>query len=240
MLELGSFWAYYSLWFKKAVPDGTCFLIEPDPHYLEVGRRNFAINGMDGRFRNLSIGASSSPPKHFKCESDGIERPIPCVSVDDFLATEAIDRVDVLLADIQGAELEMLRGSTRSIENNRIRFALISTHHHSMSGDPLMHQRCRDFVLERGGTILAEHSVAESFSGDGLIAVSFDTTNCHLAPIPISYNRASHSLFREQEYDLQAAWTRIHELQSKLGDADSKRRPNWLRRLLAQAGWAES
>jgi hypothetical protein len=60
-------------------------------------------------------------------------------------------------------------------------------------------------VLLRGGTILAEHSVAESFSGDGLIAVSFDSTDSNLAPIPISYNRASHSLFGEQEYDFQAA-----------------------------------
>jgi FkbM family methyltransferase len=64
------------------------------------------------RFRNLNICASSTPPKHFKCESDGVERSIPCVSVDDFLPTEAIDGVDILLADIQGAELEMLWGAT--------------------------------------------------------------------------------------------------------------------------------
>ena len=37
MVELGSWWAYYSLWFQARVPEARLFLVEPDPRNLEVG-----------------------------------------------------------------------------------------------------------------------------------------------------------------------------------------------------------
>jgi hypothetical protein len=34
MIELGAYWAYYSLWFQQAVPNARNFLIEPEPTAL--------------------------------------------------------------------------------------------------------------------------------------------------------------------------------------------------------------
>ena len=56
MLELGSFWAYYSLWFRSVHPEGRNILVEPDPHSLEVGKRNFELNGFSGEFFHAAIG----------------------------------------------------------------------------------------------------------------------------------------------------------------------------------------
>ena len=36
MVELGSFWAYYSIWFQQQIPAARTYLIEPDPHNLEI------------------------------------------------------------------------------------------------------------------------------------------------------------------------------------------------------------
>jgi hypothetical protein len=113
--------------------------------------------------------------------------------------------LDVLHADIQGAELAMLEGAAETIRERRVRFIIVSTHHHNISGDPLTHQRCLRHLRDAGATILCEHTVAESFSGDGLILASLDPRDTDLAAVKISYNRASESLFRETEYDLAEA-----------------------------------
>lgn len=116
MIEPGSFWAYYSPWFHQRIANANNFMIEPDPNNLGVGRRNFALNGMAGQFFNASIGRQSISSASFLCESDGIQRPLPVTSVDDYIARQAIPAADLLLSDIQGVELEMLQGATKSIE----------------------------------------------------------------------------------------------------------------------------
>jgi hypothetical protein len=58
----------------------------------------------------------------------------------------------------------------------------------------------RDF----GGTVLCEHDVHESFSGDGLVAVYFGREPLAWSEPPISRNRYSSSLFRNPLYDLAA------------------------------------
>jgi hypothetical protein len=138
-----------------------------------------------------------------------------------------VAHVELLLADIQGAEVAMLEGAVRSLAQGRIRFLVLSTHHHSISHDPLTHQKCLRFLEERGAHFLAVHSVAESYSGDGLIVAALHPADRHIAPFEISYNRAANSLFRELEYDLAEAW----ETSGAGADAGPMRDPvsDWLR-----------
>jgi FkbM family methyltransferase len=206
MIELGAFWAYYSLWFAQAVPGSRCVLVEPDPNNLAIGKTNFSLNGVSGEFQQASVGRISTPPRPFPCESDGQYRPLPELCVDDLIRDHRLPRVELLLADIQGAELRMLEGAAESVRRGLIRFVFVSTHHHCISGDPLTHQKCLQLVRDLGGHVLVEHSVAESFSGDGLLVASFDPADRSLPPIAVSRNRTSCSLFPEVEYDLAAAW----------------------------------
>ena len=201
MLELGAFWSYYSLWFLDRNPTGTSFLIEPDPNNLEVGRRNFALNGRVGTFLQAAIGANPAPPSPFRCESDGVNRLISTESLPSLFARFGLKRADMVLADIQGYETAMLEGAAKLLTDKCVRFLVISTHHHSISGDPITHQRCLEFLKSHGAHIIAEHSVPESYSGDGLIAASFDVRDQDLVA-RISYARARESLFGETEVDL--------------------------------------
>jgi len=116
MLELGSYWAYYSLWFKQHVPHGRTFMIEPVPDKLQVGIENFGLNRAQGVFRNAFIGSSSSESDEF-VDWDGSVSKLPCIAIDDFLEKEEIAFLNILHADIQGAELDMLKGCRRSLED---------------------------------------------------------------------------------------------------------------------------
>jgi FkbM family methyltransferase len=220
MVELGAYWSYYSLWFRAAVSGARSLLVEPDPNHLGVGRQNFAANGVEGEFVQAAIGREPRPPEAFACESDGILRPVATVSVDALLRDRGIDRVELLLADIQGAEVEMLSGAEQSFAEGKIRFLFVSTHHHVISGDPLTHQKCLAFLRERGGHVLAEHPISESFSGDGLIVVSFAAEDRSLPTICLSRNEPGRSLFRETEYDLAEALDRLRDVEARLAAAE--------------------
>ncbi len=70
--------------------------------------------------------------------------------------------VDLLHADVQGAEYEMLSGAEKALSEWRIGCLFISTH-------GCEHKRCVKRLVDRGYLIIASHSVLEGFSGDGLI-----------------------------------------------------------------------
>jgi FkbM family methyltransferase len=205
MLELGAFWAYYSLWFLQRFPNGESFLVEPDPAYLEIGRRNFELNGFDGRFHQAAVGRGRAEAQPFECESDGQVRPVPIEGLASLLDRFRIGHLDVLFSDVQGAEWPLLDGGRDVLAAGRVRFLVVSTHHHTISGDPLTHYRCLDLLRELGAHVLVEHTVAESYSGDGLIVASFDERDRDLR-IATSRCRVDDSLFGDPLRDLDEAW----------------------------------
>jgi FkbM family methyltransferase len=203
MLELGAFWGYYSLWMMQRLPGTRAILVEPDPNNLEVGRVNLALNGRRAEVLQAAVGLEPRPPHPFTCESDGRTRLIPTESLQSLLERFAVPRLDLVLMDVQGAETATLEGA-REFLAERVRFLVLSSHHHLISGDPLTHQRCLDLLRGLGAHIIAEHTIAESFSGDGLIAVSFDPADNQME-VPISYARVGESLFGDPLHDLAGA-----------------------------------
>ena len=204
MLELGAFWSYYSMWFNRALPGATNIMVEPDPVNIEVGRRNFALNGMEGHFVQAAAGAAHGEQVWLPCESDWRVRRIPTVTLEGLLRDHGVDRFDLVLCDTQGAELEVLRAARRLIADGRVRFLVISTHHWTITGDPLTHQRCLAELGAAGAHVIAEHSVAEGCSGDGLIAASADPRDADFT-VPVTHVRAKDSVYGELEYDLAKA-----------------------------------
>lgn len=151
MIELGSYWAYYSLWFALEIKNTKNYLIEPNPKNLEIGKNNFALNNTNGFFLRGYAGEVVE-------DCYGAE----LVSIDDFIEREGIEHVNILHSDIQGGEREMLKTCIRNLD--KIDYFFISTH-----GLNTYHNPCIDFLTNHGFTIIAEHSENESHSGDGLI-----------------------------------------------------------------------
>lgn len=210
MLELGSFWAYYSLWFLRRLPQGRAFLVEPDPAYLEVGRRNFALNGVEGTFAQAAVGAGRGA-MDFECESDGQVRRMPVEGLASLLERFELPYLDLLFSDVQGAEWPLLSGAKDLLHEGRVRFLVVSTHHHVISGDPLTHQRCLGLLRDLGAHVVVEHTVAESYSGDGLIVASFHERDRDLEVVT-SRCRVGDSWFGDPLVDLEQAWRELGKL----------------------------
>lgn len=177
MLELGAYWAYYSLWFQRAVAGARNFMIELERDALECGRRNFQLNGMRGDFTRARVGRTSSAGwQEAGLGAKGGEVGQVCVR--DFAQAKGLDTVDLLHADIQGNEYDMLRGCGDLFDQRKIGFVFLSTH--SLK----LHYKCLRHLTRRGYFIIAQHTPKESYSVDGLIAAS--ASHGVVPPITIS------------------------------------------------------
>lgn len=201
MIELGSYWAYYSLWFRMTVPDSISVLVEPDPRHLEAGVKNFELNGQP---RPIAIRGATGLAYQDSEELLQAAGPTPLLTVEEIMGRAGLDRLDLLHCDTQGGELNTLTEAEPLLRDGRIRFVVVSTHHHTTTGDPLTHQRCRELLERCGAHLIAEHSVSESCSADGLIAASMDPRDRDMH-VPVSAVRTRDTLFGEVEYELAAA-----------------------------------
>ncbi|OYX15703.1 MAG: hypothetical protein B7Z16_12945, partial [Algoriphagus sp. 32-45-6] len=162
MIELGAYWGFYSMWFAKDIRDARVFLVEPEESHLEIGRKNFQINGLIGEFTHAYIGAEDGK------DSSGVA--IRCV---DSLASEkSLTHISLLHCDIQGFELDMLKGSSIMLKQRRVDFLFVSTH--SMD----LHYACADFLKMIGYIIVVSIDLEESYSCDGILVA-------HAPDIPI-------------------------------------------------------
>lgn len=185
MFELGSYWGYYSLWFAFQIKGAKNYLIEPDIKRLEVGKRNFQLNNKSGNFRRGYLGQLGET----SIDTIGAEY----ISIDDFMEKENIDHVNIIHADIQGGEYDMLKSAVKHLD--KIDYFFISTH-----GDQTCHLYCLDFFKNYGFTVLAEHNQAESCSGDGLIVAKRKNV---VGPEKISINKYPRDHYQSTQQFLQ-------------------------------------
>jgi FkbM family methyltransferase len=214
MIEFGCFWTYYGLWFCHARKDSRVVGLEPDPANLAVGRRNAALNGFTDRvqFIHGAVGDHPGSVLRMPTESDDQLREVVQHDLASVMQAGGLEHVDLVLSDIQGAESVLLRRAKGDLAAGKVRFMIVSTHHHLISGNPLTHQDALALLIEAGAHVICEHTVGESYSGDGLIAVSFDPRDADLQ-IEISRARGRESLFGELEYDLADAAARAADAQ---------------------------
>lgn len=191
MVELGSFWAYYSMWFQHEIPNAVSIMVEPDSKKLQAGRDNFALNNMTGTFIHAFAGAKTTDKATF-LDWDGSEVHLPQVSVDGLMQVHALKCIHILHADIQGAEHQMLKGAAKSLSERRIKFLFISTH-------SCEHRRCLRLIRKHGYRVLAEHTVLESFSGDGLIVAASPDASL---PEPISISKRGVTFGEWAHYEI--------------------------------------
>ncbi len=191
IVELGAWWAYYACWYLREVPDSTALCIEPCLDHLRVGEQNAVLNGVSGRviFKNAWIGRKQDG--QFLAHSvEGLR----CLDMEAILES-AGGPIEMLHVDIQGAEIGLIESMGDAVSTGAIRFIVVSTHHESISGAAFTHDDCIRAIRRLGGVILAEHSVEESYSGDGLIVASFLPDDLGIELPKPSKNAPEKSLF---------------------------------------------
>ena len=196
-VELGAFWAYYTNWYLSDVYGARALCIEPDLHNLALGKRNTALNGHTAEFIHACVGGSPLDAHELVQESDGARVTVPRFSMAEVMHAARSPCIEILHMDVQGAELDFLSSMRPFVAAQGVRFLVVSTHHESISGSPTTHQDCLRAIEDMGGTVLCEHSVQESYSGDGLIAASYFACDRSIVLPEISRNTAANSLFPE-------------------------------------------
>jgi hypothetical protein len=155
MIELGSYWAFYSLWFKH-VTHGEVYLCEPMKHALDIGKDNLEFNGMTGHYYQGYIDTPGLLEEHTSTWGSKIR-------IDQFLQDHKIDQLTILHSDIQGAELDMLKSAEQSLKSRKIDYVFISTHTNEL------HTECSNELLAHGYVIIASANMDESFCWDGIL-----------------------------------------------------------------------
>ncbi len=148
MIELGAYWAHYSMWLKKVRPQSTAILIEPEDENLAAGRNNFARNGFAGDFVKGSVGTGK-------------------IAIDAFRNDRKLAKIDVLHADVQGAEIEMLDGCRSTLRERRVDYLLIATHTQEKHHDVIAKLAALGYRIE-----VASDFENDSTSFDGFVFAS--------------------------------------------------------------------
>jgi FkbM family methyltransferase len=115
--------------------------IEPDPVNLECLRRNFTREVAEGRviivpkgvwnqeqMITLFMGAGNSGSNSMVMDQKKGEVQVPVTTVDRLVEQLQLPRVDFIKMDIEGAEREALKGSTRTLARDSPKLMLDSYH----------------------------------------------------------------------------------------------------------------
>jgi FkbM family methyltransferase len=199
IVELGCFWAYYSLWYLSEVPNSTAIGIEPDSEHLIIGQCNAKLNNLSNRIQFINAWIGGQELENYSAPTENSSEPItlPMLNGDSILGISRGKEVELLHLDTQGAELHFIKSLMAATDKKLVRFVMVSTHHSSISGSTNTHFECLQQLRLLGASILIEHDVIESFSGDGLILASFYPEDANLYFPKISRNRSESSLFTD-------------------------------------------
>lgn len=165
MIEVGCFWAYYSLWFSHGQPERRNFLVEPVEWKRRLAELNFALNEKSIAVDPYYISTPLATLSQTTGADDTALRGAQPITLDAYLTLKAIEHVDILHADIQGAELALLQGGVRALQAHSIDYLFLSTHHGQ-------HAPCIALLEATGYCMISQHTPDESFSVDGLIVAA--------------------------------------------------------------------
>ena len=144
MLELGAYWGHYSMWLKKHRPRAEVYLVEPKSENLDVGRANFALNGYEGHFLQAFVG------------KDGFQ-------IDAYLQRTGISHLTVLHSDIQGYEVEMLDGASRTLDAGLVDYLFVSTHGQTTHGKVCDQLKAKGYRVEIAADFLYDTTSFDGF-----------------------------------------------------------------------------
>ena len=125
-VDVGAHVGFFTLLGAKLVgSEGRVVAVEPDPGNAESLRRNLQLNDYDQvEIEQVALGAKAGTAELYIADDSGqhslLARSGESVTVtvrtlDDVWASTEMPPIDVIKIDVEGAELDMLRGATETI-----------------------------------------------------------------------------------------------------------------------------
>jgi hypothetical protein len=122
MIELGSNWSYYSLLFKHIIGKNKTLniMVEPIEDSLDLGKMHFKINNCNGLFYKKGVTEYM--------DYYGAQKKLDFITLDEILAENNLEQIDLLHADIDCSEVEMLNYNLDFFKNKKALNVFILTH----------------------------------------------------------------------------------------------------------------
>jgi FkbM family methyltransferase len=150
--------------------------VEAEPAHYEWGREHllsqdiaaeFVYGAVTGDVGVCRFDASTDPVEHMgqAVRTNGnIE--VPCFTIDHLRESHGFDRIDLVHMDIQGMEVEAVRGAKRSLAEQRIDYLIVGTH-----------GRSREYEVAR--IMAATHDLIVELPADGSLRLEGFTKPFH-------------------------------------------------------------
>jgi FkbM family methyltransferase len=138
VIDVGANVGWYSLHLARWLADrgGRIYAMEPVPDTFRALARNIELNGLQDAIvaTNAGFGSEARMISFFVPAFTGsvaasqrqlfpgeANREVVCrlTTLDDFVEEQGIARVDLIKADVEGAEIDVLRGARRTLERDR-------------------------------------------------------------------------------------------------------------------------
>ena len=134
------------------------FVIHSEGLTSSAGSQTFLDRGYSSRLASEGVKASVSLSARWKhsLEAVGLRRPkneiltIPTITL-DALARRLGRPIDLLQMDVQGLEVEVLKGAAESLKTGAVKCFLIGTH--GRGRGLTLHEECRELLRASGYTI---------------------------------------------------------------------------------------
>ena len=131
VFDVGANVGFYSLAAAQAAPDGVVHAFEPLPDTCEDFRLNLRRNSWAKNIRLIpaAVGEQSgtvhlttefhSSNYVTSAQSTEATTAVPCITLDDYAAQADLTRLDFIKIDVEGGELEVLRGASGTLRRFR-------------------------------------------------------------------------------------------------------------------------
>jgi len=143
VIDGGGLWGDTSLFFASSINDyGKVYCFEFIPDNIQILNKNFNLNP---KFKNKieliehPIWENSDLDMYYKDDGPGsivtfdkfenFDGKVSSLSIDDLVIRNNIEKIDFIKLDIEGAELQALKGAKESIKKFRPKLAVAIYHH---------------------------------------------------------------------------------------------------------------
>jgi FkbM family methyltransferase len=163
ILDVGANFGQWSRLAKRVFPEANCFLIEPqsemkshlDAFCLEYPGSRWFLAGAGATTGELTLtvwddlaGSSFLPPESEELQETGKQRCVPILTIDSLLTENKIEIPQIVKLDVQGFELEVLRGGNGLIGKTEV-FILEVSLFAFLNRQPIFHEVIA-FMADRG------------------------------------------------------------------------------------------
>ena len=140
VLDVGGFRGETAIVFADSVGDtGKVYAFEPIKASYEIMKRNIANNGLSAIIEPVNMGCSSKvqtttavsvesgDPWNFISADDG-SVPVQLTTIDEFVFSNKLQKVDFIKMDVEGFEMDALLGAQKVLQTYRPKLAIALYH----------------------------------------------------------------------------------------------------------------